>query len=146
MTYPVDILLVEDSKSDVLLTQEALRRARIANTLHVVEKGEEALRFLYRHGEHAEAVRPHLILLDINLPGISGLEVLERIKQDPQLREIPVVVLTTSAADEDVIAAYRHHVNAYVRKPIDFEAFLGTVREVGDFWLAIVTLPPSLSR
>lgn len=144
MIRPSEILLVEDSPSDVLLTREALRRARLANSLHVVNRGEDALAFLYRTGEHQSAPRPDLILLDINLPGMSGLDVLERIKSDKDLCDVPVVILTTSGADEDVAKAYRQHVNAYVRKPIDFEQFLVTVRDIGDFWLSIVTLPPAL--
>ena len=144
MTRAVDILLVEDSPSDVVLTREALRRAKIANELHVVERGEDALRFLYRLDPYTDVPRPDLVLLDLNLPGINGHEVLQTIKADDAFTSIPVVVLTTSAADEDIGAAYSHHVNAYVRKPIDFEAFLTTVRAVGDFWLAIVTLPPEL--
>lgn len=138
---PCDILLVEDSPSDVVLTREALRRAKIANELVVVDRGEDALRYLYGRPPFEQARRPDLVLLDVNLPGMSGLEVLDTIKSDPDLSRIPVVVLTTSAAEEDVGAAYARHVNAYVRKPIDFEAFLQTVRVVGDFWLAIVTLP-----
>jgi len=144
--HPADILLVKDSPGDVLLTKEALRRARIANTLHVVDRGEEALTFLNRAGAHTAAPRPELILLDINLPGMSGLDVLAKIKSDEYLCRIPVVVLTTPSADEDVLAAYRHHVNAYVGKPIDFEQFLMTVRDIGDFWLTIVPLPPARER
>jgi two-component system response regulator len=144
--HPAEILLVEDSPGDVLLTKEAFERGRLANTLHVVDRGEDALAFLYRVGAHVDAPRPDLILLDVNLPGISGLDVLERIKSDEDLCSIPVVVLTTSSADEDVLSAYRHHANAYVRKPVEFPQFLATVREVGDFWLTIVTLPPAVER
>lgn len=139
-------VLGEDSPSDVLLTKEALRRARIANTLHSVDRGEDAVAFLHRTGAHTATRRPELILLDINVPGTSGLDVLAKITSDEDLCRIPVVVLTTSSADEDVLAAYRHHVNAYVRKPIDVEQFLLAVRQIGEFWLTIVTLPPARER
>lgn len=131
------ILLVDDSPTDVLLTREALRDAGLVNELVVAEKGDEALRLLTDPGGE----RPNLILLDLNLPGMSGLELLRRIKDCPELRSIPVVVLTTSTADEDVTSAYRFYVNAYVRKPVSFQAFMEAVREIGTFWLSLVVLP-----
>jgi CheY-like chemotaxis protein len=139
---PVRILLVEDSPTDVELTQRALRRAKVANELHCVTDGESALRYLRNEGEFAGAVRPELILLDLRLPGKSGLEVLEEVKVDPSLRTIPVIVLTTSTADEDVTRAYQSYVNAYIRKPIDFQELIEVVRTIDAFWVSIVTLPP----
>ena len=140
---PVQILLVEDSPTDIELTERALRRAKVANELHYVTDGESALRFLRNEGEFAAAQRPDLILLDLKLPGMSGLEVLAEIKADQHLRKIPVIVLTTSTADEDVTGAYANYVNAYVRKPIDFRELIEVVRTIESFWVSIVILPPS---
>lgn len=134
---PAEILLVEDSPTDVLLTREALADMRLANVMTVVSRGEDALALLY----DPEVRRPDLMLLDLNLPGISGLEVLTRIKQDVHLRKLPVVILTTSSAEEDVDAAYRGYANAFVRKPVRFEEFIRAVSEIGDFWLHLVSLP-----
>lgn len=139
---PVEILLVEDDPGDVLMTKEALADAKMANTLHVVENGEEALRFLFQEGEYADAPRPGLILLDLNLPRVDGREVLARIKADEILRRIPVVVLTTSEAEEDILRSYDLYANAYVTKPVDFEAFVKVVRQVDDFYINVVRLPP----
>ncbi len=136
---PVQILLVEDSSDDVLLTRKALLRARIANELHVASDGEQAMRFL--RDEHA-GPRPDLVLLDLNLPGMDGREVLEEIKRDPALRQIPVVVLTTSAEERDVVRAYDAHVNAYVTKPLSFDDFIEAVRSIENFWLRLVKFPP----
>jgi CheY-like chemotaxis protein len=142
---PIQILLVEDSPSDVLLTQEALAEAKIANELHVVSDGEAAMSFLRRQGEYAGRPRPDLVVLDLNLPRKDGREVLSEMKADDDLKQIPVIVLSTSGTDEDVTAAYRDHVNAYVQKPIDFDQFTKTVRSIEAFWLSIVKLPPNSS-
>jgi len=138
---PVDILLVEDSPTDVLLAQEALEQARLLNTLHVVSDGVEAMQFLRRESPYRDAVRPDLILLDLNLPRKDGREVLEEIKNDPVLKRIPVVVLTTSKAEEDVLNAYGLHANCYVSKPVDFEQFTNVVRAIESFWFSVVLLP-----
>ena len=139
---PVEILLVEDDPGDVLMTKEALADAKMANTLHVVPNGEEALQFLFQEGEYADAPRPGLILLDLNLPRVDGREVLARIKAEEALRRIPVVVLTTSEAEEDILRSYDLYANAYVTKPVDFEAFVKVVRQVDDFYINVVRLPP----
>jgi CheY-like chemotaxis protein len=138
---PIDILLVEDSPGDVRLTQEALKRGRVSNTLHIVGDGEAALDFLYRRGEHANAPRPGLILLDLNLPILDGRDVLADIKADPSLRRIPVVVLTTSKADEDIVRSYDLHANAYITKPVDYQQFIGVVHQIESFWLTVAELP-----
>jgi CheY-like chemotaxis protein len=140
---PAQILLVEDSPSDVTLTRDALAEAKVLNELHVVQDGEAALDFVFRRGEHANAPRPDLILLDLNLPKRSGLEVLEEIKNDPELRRIPIAVLTTSEEDRDIIGAYDRHVNAYMTKPIDFDEFARCVRSIEDFFLTVVRLSPN---
>ncbi len=139
---PVDILLVEDSPSDVRLTREALKEAKVLNTLHVVEDGMSAMAFLRRQGKYAESPLPDLILLDLNLPKKDGREVLAEVKQDETLKKIPVVVLTTSRAEEDVVRTYNLHANAYVTKPVDLTQFLTVIRSLEEFWLAVVTLPP----
>lgn len=139
----VEILLVEDSPGDVRLTREALKNSRVPNRLHVVGDGVEALAFLRRQGPYTAtaAVRPDLILLDFNLPRKSGREVLADIKADPDLRRIPVVVLTTSQAEEDIRHAYDLHANCFITKPVDFDVFLDVVRSIEDFWLTTVKLP-----
>ena len=139
---PIEILLVEDDPGDVLMTKEALADAKMANELHVVSNGEEALAFLFQEGEYPDAPRPGLILLDLNLPRVDGREVLARIKADEILRRIPVVVLTTSEAEEDILRSYDLYANAYVTKPVDFEAFVKVVRQVDDFYINVVRLPP----
>jgi chemotaxis family two-component system response regulator Rcp1 len=139
---PIEILLVEDNPADVRLTQEALRESKLANNLHTVGDGVEALRFLRRDGDHAGAPRPDLVLLDLNLPRMGGREVLEEVKADPDLRRIPVVILTTSEAEQDVVRSYELHANAYVRKPVDFDRFTEVVRLIEDFWFTVVKLPP----
>jgi CheY-like chemotaxis protein len=136
------ILLVEDSPSDIRLTRDALADAKILNDLHVVTDGEQALDFLHRRGEHVDAPRPDLLLLDLNLPRVSGLEVLEEVKNHPELRRIPVAVLTTSGEDRDVLAAYDRHVNCYLTKPVSFEEFARVVQSIEDFFLTIVRLAP----
>ncbi|HEU4740558.1 MAG TPA: response regulator [Meiothermus sp.] len=138
----VEILLVEDNPGDVELTREAFEEARVRNRLHVVGDGVEALAFLRRQGHYAQTSRPDIVLLDLNLPKKSGLEVLAELKEDPDLRRIPVIVLTTSQAEEDIVKSYHAHANAYVTKPVDFEKFIAVVRRFEDFWLAVVRLPP----
>ena len=140
---PVEILLVEDNPGDVRLTKEALREGKVYNNLHWAKDGVEALEFLRRQGKHAKAPRPDIILLDLNLPKNDGREVLEIIKGDEQLKNIPVVVLTTSKAEEDVVRSYALHANCYVTKPVDLEKFIVVVKSIDRFWLTVVTLPPS---
>jgi CheY-like chemotaxis protein len=142
---PVEILLVEDSPGDVRLTQEALKEAKVLNNLTVATDGVIALEILRRQGPHATAPRPDLILLDLNLPRKDGREVLKEIKADPLLRSIPVVVLTTSRAEEDVIRAYDLHANCYISKPVDFKQFVSVVQSIENFWLAVVKLPGNAS-
>jgi CheY-like chemotaxis protein len=137
----IDVLLVEDDPGDVLLTREAFSDNKVNNQLDVVSDGEEALAYLRQEGEHADARRPDLILLDLNLPRKGGLEVLEDIKADPGLRSIPVVVLTTSAADEHILRSYDLHANAYVTKPVDFDQFIQIVRQIDDFFVSVVKRP-----
>jgi chemotaxis family two-component system response regulator Rcp1 len=139
---PAQILLVEDSPSDVRITRDAIADAKILNELHVVSNGEEALKFLRREGDFRDAARPDLILLDLNLPRVSGLDVLAEIKSDPELRRIPVAVLTTSSEDRDIVGAYDRHVNCYLTKPVDFNEFARVVRSIEDFFLSIVRLAP----
>lgn len=139
---PVEILLVEDDEGDVVLTTEALEASKITNNLHVARNGEEALRFLRREGGYADAPRPDIVLLDLNLPRVDGREVLMQIKQDDDLRRIPIVVLTTSEAEEDVLRSYDLHANAYVTKPVDFEQFLRVVQSIDEFFVTVVRLPP----
>jgi len=138
----VEILLVEDNPGDVRLSQEAWKEARIPNRLHVAEDGVEALAFLRREGRHAGAVRPHLILLDLNLPRKDGREVLADIKKDPKLKHIPVVILSTSKAEQDILKSYDLHANCYIAKPLDMDRFVEVVHAIEEFWLATVTLPP----
>lgn len=138
---PVEILLIEDSPADVRLTIEALRDAKVRNNLHVARDGAEALQFLRQEGQFAQATRPDLILLDLNLPKLSGREVLERVKQDASLRRIPIVVITTSQAEEDIVRSYDLHANCYISKPVDLDQFIRVVRSIEDFWLTIVKLP-----
>ena len=139
---PVEILLVEDDPGDVLMTQEALSDAKLVNNLHVVDNGEEALTFLRQQSPYEDAPRPGLILLDLNLPRVDCREVLAQIKADEGLRRIPVVVLTTSEAEEDILRSYDLHANAYVTKPVDFDSFVRVVRQVDDFYISVVRLPP----
>ncbi|GAA4016410.1 MULTISPECIES: response regulator [Allokutzneria] len=138
---PFDVLLVEDDPGDVLMTQEAFELHKIRNSLHVVPDGVEALAFLRREGAHANAPRPGLILLDLNLPKKDGREVLAEIKADESLRTIPVVVLTTSEAEEDILRSYDLHANAYVTKPVDFHRFVEIVQRIDDFFVTVVKLP-----
>jgi CheY-like chemotaxis protein len=137
----IDVLLVEDDPGDVLMTREAFELNHVGNTLHVVSDGVEAMEFLRREGAHADAPRPGLVLLDLNLPRKDGREVLAEIKADPELCDIPVVILTTSSADEDIVRSYRLHANAYVTKPVDFKRFIEVVRQIDHFFVTIVSLP-----
>lgn len=138
----IEILLVEDSEPDILLTQEAFAEAQVKNRLHVARDGDEAIDFLRRQGEHADAPRPDVILLDINMPRKNGLEVLTELKADPQLASIPVLMLTTSQADTDISDAYARHASGYVIKPVGFENFLDAIRAFENFWLTFVRFPP----
>ena len=137
---PIEILLVEDNPGDVRLTKEALKDAKVRNNLHVAMDGVEALAFLRKQGKYSAVVRPDLILLDLNLPRKNGREVLEEIKQDPALQHIPIVILTTSQAEQDVLESYRLRANAYVTKPVDLDQFLKVVGSIEEFWLEIVKL------
>ena len=138
---PIEILLVEDNPGDARLAKEALKEAKVHNNLNVAKDGEEALEFLHRRGRHQEAPRPDLILLDLNLPRKDGREVLAEIKAHDSIKRIPVVVLTTSEAEEDVLKAYNLNANCYVTKPVDLDQFIKVVKSIEDFWLTIVELP-----
>ncbi len=138
----LNILLVEDNPGDVRLTEEALREARIANRVWVARDGEEALDFLRQRGSHSDSPRPDLMLLDLNLPKKDGREVLEEVKRDPELHRIPVIVLTTSGADRDILLSYDLHANCFIKKPIDYDEFISAIRGIENFWLKIVRLPP----
>lgn len=138
----IDILLVEDNPGDVRLAQEALKESKIRNKLFVVEDGVEAMAFLRRQGKYADVPRPDLIILDLNLPRKSGREVLAEVKTDESLKRIPVVVLTVSRAEEDVIKCYNHYANCYITKPLDFNQFMEVTKTIEEFWLTIVKLPP----
>lgn len=140
-TRAIDVLLVEDDPGDVLMTREAFADNKVANTLSVVDDGVSAMQFLRKEGEYADAPTPDLILLDLNLPRMDGREVLAALKDDERLRRIPVVVLTTSEAEEDVLRSYSLHANAYVTKPVDFERFIEVVRQIDEFFVSVVRLP-----
>jgi CheY-like chemotaxis protein len=139
---PIEILLVEDNPGDVRLTQEALKEGKVMNVLNTVGDGEEALAYLRRQGAYAQATRPDLVLLDLNLPRKSGREVLAEIKEDPDLKRIPVVILTVSEAEQDIIKSYNLHANCYITKPVNLEQFIEVVKSIEDFWLTVVMLPP----
>ena len=140
-TAPIDVLLVEDDPGDVLMTREAFEENKVANRLAVVSDGVAAMAYLRREGEYADVPRPDLVLLDLNLPRMDGREVLAAMKSDADLRHIPVVVLTTSEAEEDVLRSYSLHANAYVTKPVDFQRFIDVVRQIDDFFVSVVRLP-----
>lgn len=142
MNGSIDILLVEDNEGDAHLTREALKRAKVRNRVHTTCDGVEAMQFLRREPPFADAPRPDLVLLDLNLPNMDGREVLEAIKADPALRPIPIVVVTSSAAEQDILKSYDLNANCYVTKPVDLQQFLHVIGSVGDFWLDIVKLPP----
>ncbi len=137
----VEILLIEDSPGDIRLTKEALKESKISNNLHVVTDGEEAMAFLRKEGKFSEKPRPDLILLDLNIPKKNGREVLAEIKQDKQLKRIPVVILTISELEEDILKTYNLHANCFITKPVDLEQFLKVVKSIENFWFTIVTLP-----
>jgi CheY-like chemotaxis protein len=139
----IDVLLIEDDPGDELITREAFEHNKINNNLHVARDGELGLDFLYRRGGYADAPTPDLILLDLNLPKYDGRQLLERIKSDPDLCHIPVVVLTTSSAEEDILRSYKLHANAYVTKPVDLDQFLSAVRQIDEFFVQVVRLPTS---
>jgi CheY-like chemotaxis protein len=139
---PIEVLLVEDDPGDILMTKEALEDTVVANRLSVVNDGVQALAYLRRQEPFADAVRPDLVLLDLNLPRRDGREVLKEIKDDEDLRRIPVVVLTTSQAEEDILRSYNLHANAYVTKPVDFDQFISVVRKIDDFFVGVAELPP----
>ncbi|ELZ24410.1 chemotaxis protein CheY [Halosimplex carlsbadense 2-9-1] len=139
---PVEILLAEDNPGDAKLTRKALEHGNVSNNLHVVTDGVEALEYLRQEGDHADKPRPDLILLDLNMPRKGGREVLAEIKDDEDLRRIPVVVMTSSEAEEDIAQSYDLHANAYLTKPIDFDGFIDVVQRIEDFWLTVVKMPP----
>lgn len=139
---PVEILLAEDNPGDVKLTEKALERGKVLNNLHVVTDGVEALSFLRQEGEYADEPRPDLILLDLNMPRLSGVDVLEAIDEEPALCRIPIVVLTSSEAEQDIVRSYDLNANAYLTKPVDFQGFLDVVERIEDFWLSVVKFPP----
>ena len=139
---PIEVLLIEDDPGDVLITREAFEHYKIRNTLRVASDGQEGLDYLYQRGSHQGATRPDLILLDLNLPKYDGHQLLEKIKSDPDLCHIPIVVLTTSAAEEDILRSYRLHANAYVTKPVGFEQFMNVIRQIDEFFVQVVALPP----
>jgi len=143
LSKPIEILLVEDNPADIRLAREALKDGKVINNLSVVTDGVEALNFLTNRGRYSDSPTPELILLDLNLPKKSGLEVLQSIKSDPELKRIPVVVLTTSKAEEDVVKSYNLNANCFITKPIDLKQFLDVVKTIEQFWLTIVSLPPS---
>jgi len=137
----IEILLVEDNPGDVRLTMEALKEGKVLNTLHVATDGVEAISFLHKEGKYVDAMRPDLILLDLNLPKKDGREVLAEIKNEKELKRIPVVILTTSKAEEDITKTYDHHANCYITKPVDLDQFINVIKSIEDFWLSVVKLP-----
>ena len=139
---PIEMLLIEDSPSDTALTKEALKVGKIANNLACVEDGVEAMAYLRRQGKYAKAIRPNLIMLDLNLPRKDGREVLRELKSDRSLKMIPIIVLTTSRSDKDVLQSYELNANCYITKPVDFQHFIEVVKSIEQFWLTVVTLPP----
>lgn len=138
----IDILMVEDNPGDIRLTREALREVKLRNQIYVAGDGYQAMAFLRREGDYSNAIRPDLILLDLNLPRLNGFEVLKQIKADEALKRIPVVILTTSQAEQDIIKGYDLHANAFVTKPVDLDQFISVVKSIEDFWVEIVKLPP----
>lgn len=141
MKKEIHILLVEDNEGDILLTLEALKQAKINNVIDVVTDGEKALKYFYKEGEFKDAKTPDLILLDINLPKVDGIEVLNHIKNDQKLMVIPVVMLTTSDSEKDILRSYQHHANCYITKPVNFSNFMEVIQTIKDFWINIVQLP-----
>ena len=145
MVRPIEILLVEDSPTDAFLTREAFSRSKLLNKMHVVDNGADAIAFLRREGPYAQGPRPDLILLDLNLPRKDGKEVLQEIKSDDDLKTIPVVILTSSKEEEDVLRSYRLHANCYITKPVEFQRLSEVVKCIREFWFSVVTLPNSAS-
>jgi len=146
MVRPIEILLVEDSPTDAFLTQEAFNRSKVLNKMHVIDNGADAMAFLRREGPYAQGQRPDLILLDLNLPRKDGKEVLQEIKSDDDLKAIPVVILTSSKEEEDVLRSYELHANCYITKPVEFQRLTEVVKCIREFWFSVVTLPNSTSR
>ena len=142
----IDILLVENNPGDVRLTREAFKEGKVVNTLHVVQDGVEALEFLRHEGAYAKSIHPDIILLDLNLPRMNGRELLANIKTDPELKRIPVVILTTSKSEVDIIESYDLHANCYITKPVDMERFITVVKSIEDFWFTVVKLPPDFVK
>lgn len=142
---PIEMLLVEDNEADIRLTQIALKQAKLDNRLHVVRDGEQALDFLFQRGDYSEAIRPDLVLLDLNLPKLNGAEVLKEIREEEGLKTLPVVILTTSDADQDIYESYELHANCYITKPVDLRKFMGVVEMIEDFWARIASLPKQVS-
>lgn len=145
MNKEIKILLVEDNEGDIVLTEQALKKAHMATEFNVARDGDQALKYLRKTGEFQDAETPDLIFLDINLPGINGMEVLKEIKKDQILKTIPVVMLTTSESGEDIIESYRNYANCYIVKPVDFKKFMDVVQKIKDFWISIVKLPTQLN-
>ncbi|MCL4384794.1 MAG: response regulator [Cyanobacteria bacterium] len=139
---PIEILMVEDNPGDIRLTKEALKEGKIINNLHITRDGVEAMEFLYKEGKYKNSIRPDLILLDLNLPRKSGHEVLAEIKNDPALKRIPVIILSISKLEEDILKSYNNYANCYIIKPVDFNQFVEVVKSIEDFWISIVKLPP----
>jgi len=146
VAQPIEILLVEDNPGDVRLTIEALKDGKVQNSLHVAKDGVEALAFLHRQGQYEAAPAPDLILLDLNLPKKDGHEVLAEIKDDPQLKRIPVIVLTTSEAEKDILKTYQLHASSYITKPVDLGQFINVIKSIEDFWLTVVKFPSGHNR
>lgn len=146
VSQPIEILLIEDNAGDIELTQEAFQEAKIPNRIHVVRDGDEALEFLYRKGKYEDAVRPDIMLLDLNMPGKNGKEVLAIVKEDEYLKDIPIIIITSSEAEMDVAKSYALHVNAYIVKPVSLQQFLQVVEAVEMFWLSVVKLPSRHKR
>ena len=139
---PIEILMVEDNPGDIRLTKEALKEGKIINNLHIARDGVEAMEFLYKEGKYKNAIRPDLVLLDLNLPGKSGHEVLAEIKNNPDLKRIPVIILSISKLEEDILKSYNNYANCYIIKPVDFNQFVEVVKSIENFWISIVKLPP----
>lgn len=138
---PIEILLVEDNEADIVLTKNALKTLKLQNNLSVCRDGEEGLDFLYKRGQYEDVVTPDLVLMDLNMPKVGGMEVLAKIKNDPKLSMIPIIILSTSSAEKDVISSYQNHANSYVKKPIDFMKFIEVIQEIENYWFSIVKTP-----
>ena len=141
---PIEILLIEDNEADIVLTKNAFKTLKIQNNLNVCRNGEEGLNYLFKNNEYTDATTPDLVLLDLNMPKTNGIEVLEQIKNDPILSTVPVIVLTTSSAEQDILRSYQHHANSYIKKPIDFMEFIDIIKEIENYWFSIVKIPSAL--